>query len=45
MKGKVTIKCTVLMASGKFAPFFQVISLTRFAITYHKRALYNYKNI
>lgn len=45
MKGKVAVKCTVLMASGRFAPFFEVISLARFAIIYHKRALYNYKNI
>lgn len=33
------------MASGKFAPFFEVVSLTRFAIIYHKRVLYNHKNI
>lgn len=47
MKGEVTVKCATIMAGGKSAPFFQVIiiSLTRIAILYHKRALYNSKKI
>lgn len=48
MKGKVTVKCTVPMASGKCAAFFKVIiiiSLTRIANFYHKRALYNFKKV
>lgn len=40
-KGMITVRCTVLMASGKFAPFFEtmIISLTRIAVLYHKMAL------
>ena len=46
-KGKMTVKWTLLMASGKFAPFFEVfiISLTRIAIFYHIRALSNSKKV
>ena len=47
MKGMITVRCTVLMASGKFAPFFEtmIISLARVAVLYHKRALYNSKKV
>lgn len=47
MRGMITVRCTVLMASGKFAPFFEIliISLTRIAVLYHKRALYNSKKV
>lgn len=47
MKGMITVRCTMLMASGKFAPFFEImiISLTRIAVLYHKRALYNSKKV
>lgn len=47
MKGMITVRCTGLMASGKFVPFFEImnISLTRIAIFYCKRALYNSKKI
>lgn len=28
MKGKVTVRCTVPMASGKFIPFFEVVIIS-----------------
>ena len=46
-KGKMTVKWALLMASGKFAPFFEVfiISLIIIAIFYHIRALSNSKKV
>lgn len=43
----ITVRFTVLMDSGKFAPFFEIliISLTRIAVLYHKRALCNSKEV
>lgn len=47
MKGKVTVKCTVLKASSKFASFFKgiIIPLARIAILYHKRAPYSSQKV